>query len=81
MIVEELKGKKATPIWKLLKETGVCKTSAEAKNEIKQGAIKINGEVMTDRHFVLSLNGRIECIIKLNSEQEVKECDTSKSEQ
>ena len=62
---------KLTPVWKFLKDTGICKTTGEAKNEVRQRSIKINGDVMTEHHFIgLKENGEVVlCSIELQNDK------------
>jgi tyrosyl-tRNA synthetase len=44
---------KAIPFWKVLKDNGICKTTGEAKNEIRQRSIKVAGITVTENHYLV----------------------------
>jgi tyrosyl-tRNA synthetase len=51
--IEELEVEAGLPIANLLKEAGLVKSTSEALRMIKQGAVKIDGEKLTDASLIL----------------------------
>jgi tyrosyl-tRNA synthetase len=57
-------------IWivNLLRNAGLVKSGGEARRKIKEGAIRIDGEKITDPDFELPLEGVTEVLVKLGRE-------------
>lgn len=52
----ELNNEKTIPIANVLKETGLTSSTSEAIRMIRQGAVKINGEKISDPKFLVDIN-------------------------
>ena len=53
-VIEEIEVEGGLPIANLLKETGLVKSTSEALRMIKQGAVKIDGEKISDASLMLA---------------------------
>ncbi|MCA9484002.1 MAG: tyrosine--tRNA ligase [Nitrospina sp.] len=47
-------GEEARPLWRVLKETNLCPSSSDARRMIRQGAVSVDGEKVSDENHALS---------------------------
>ncbi len=52
--VELTAGEGELPLWSVLKEAGLTPSTSEARRMLKQGAVKLDGERVTDTNFALA---------------------------
>ncbi len=63
-------GSESWPVWKVLKESALCSTTSDARRMIKQGAVSIDGEKVTDENHEIS--GDRNCLIKVGKKRFLK---------